>query len=384
MLSHGGRRRYTGALDHVRNETSFRPSIPPSVQNAKPTSAAPPSDPPPNILFIALKQSRYSYINFVFPVAPIRPSSQLSNPGVVLIGTADLRIGPHVFYDTRFYKVDIAPPTPSSQSQGQIVFEFKENRAKAFVLPPSVLEIMTTEPPHEITAALYSPPIDGSWQNAPQQGLIVTLSKASQRILDGLTSQFQNVNQLVEMMMEKSRTLPILKKVSLDFNARLPLSLIPPKTASRTSTSSLLNAPQTTLNRGAAATTQPATPTTPTTHLPTPTGVKSCATCGTTTTVAWRGGPLGPRTLCNACGVKWHSQKKKTSAARRKSSDSSRKRSRQGASSARKRVQKDLGTEVEATSAMMKGERDEEGADEAEDGMHEDENSQADGGEVDA
>lgn len=33
-------------------------------------------------------------------------------------------------------------------------------------------------------------------------------------------------------------------------------------------------------------------------------GPKSCAQCGTTRTPQWREGPLGPKTLCNACGVK--------------------------------------------------------------------------------
>eukprot|EP00877_Chromochloris_zofingiensis_P008619 jgi/Chrzof1/400/Cz01g14140.t1 len=32
--------------------------------------------------------------------------------------------------------------------------------------------------------------------------------------------------------------------------------------------------------------------------------MKACAQCGTTRTPQWREGPLGPKTLCNACGVK--------------------------------------------------------------------------------
>eukprot|EP00884_Botryococcus_braunii_P014679 jgi/Botrbrau1/23211/Bobra.0041s0055.1 len=37
---------------------------------------------------------------------------------------------------------------------------------------------------------------------------------------------------------------------------------------------------------------------------------KACTTCGTTKTPQWREGPLGPKTLCNACGVKLGRQKK--------------------------------------------------------------------------
>ncbi|KAK9816563.1 hypothetical protein WJX72_002048 [[Myrmecia] bisecta] len=33
-------------------------------------------------------------------------------------------------------------------------------------------------------------------------------------------------------------------------------------------------------------------------------GPKACTQCGTTRTPQWREGPLGPKTLCNACGVK--------------------------------------------------------------------------------
>jgi len=32
---------------------------------------------------------------------------------------------------------------------------------------------------------------------------------------------------------------------------------------------------------------------------------KSCSDCGITHTPLWRGGPNGPRTMCNACGIRW-------------------------------------------------------------------------------
>ncbi|CAH8343566.1 unnamed protein product [Eruca vesicaria subsp. sativa] len=31
---------------------------------------------------------------------------------------------------------------------------------------------------------------------------------------------------------------------------------------------------------------------------------KSCAICGTSKTPLWRSGPAGPKSLCNACGIK--------------------------------------------------------------------------------
>mmetsp|Transcript_7455 Transcript_7455/g.15209 ORF Transcript_7455/g.15209 Transcript_7455/m.15209 type:complete len:191 (+) Transcript_7455:91-663(+) len=39
---------------------------------------------------------------------------------------------------------------------------------------------------------------------------------------------------------------------------------------------------------------------------------RQCVECGTTETPLWRTGPMGPKTFCNACGVRW---KKKTAAA---------------------------------------------------------------------
>ncbi|KAI9018577.1 putative white collar 2 protein [Phycomyces nitens] len=36
-----------------------------------------------------------------------------------------------------------------------------------------------------------------------------------------------------------------------------------------------------------------------------------CADCGTTTSPEWRKGPHGPKTLCNACGLRWAKKNKK-------------------------------------------------------------------------
>mmetsp|Transcript_5634 Transcript_5634/g.15772 ORF Transcript_5634/g.15772 Transcript_5634/m.15772 type:complete len:235 (+) Transcript_5634:732-1436(+) len=39
--------------------------------------------------------------------------------------------------------------------------------------------------------------------------------------------------------------------------------------------------------------------------------VQTCLSCGTTSTPLWRGGPDGPKTLCNACGVRYMKSNKR-------------------------------------------------------------------------
>ncbi|KAL6505056.1 hypothetical protein OROGR_024873 [Orobanche gracilis] len=37
---------------------------------------------------------------------------------------------------------------------------------------------------------------------------------------------------------------------------------------------------------------------------------KSCSGCQTTRTPLWRGGPAGPKSLCNACGIKYNKNRR--------------------------------------------------------------------------
>ncbi|CAL0306873.1 unnamed protein product [Lupinus luteus] len=37
---------------------------------------------------------------------------------------------------------------------------------------------------------------------------------------------------------------------------------------------------------------------------------KTCADCGTSKTPLWRGGPAGPKSLCNACGIRSRKRKR--------------------------------------------------------------------------
>ncbi|KAJ0980618.1 hypothetical protein J5N97_008873 [Dioscorea zingiberensis] len=46
------------------------------------------------------------------------------------------------------------------------------------------------------------------------------------------------------------------------------------------------------------------------------TQTKSCALCRTTKTPLWRGGPSGPKSLCNACGIKYRKKREKSNGSR--------------------------------------------------------------------
>jgi len=45
------------------------------------------------------------------------------------------------------------------------------------------------------------------------------------------------------------------------------------------------------------------------------TAQRACANCGRTTSAEWRSGPTGPKTLCNACGLRWSKARSQAQAA---------------------------------------------------------------------
>ncbi|RID81024.1 hypothetical protein BRARA_A03642 [Brassica rapa] len=69
---------------------------------------------------------------------------------------------------------------------------------------------------------------------------------------------------------------------------------------------------------------------------------KSCAICGTSKTPLWRGGPTGPKSLCNACGIR---NKKKKSTVRSEVKKKKKKQSSKIGDSLKQRLM-ELGREV--------------------------------------
>ncbi|CAN8260231.1 unnamed protein product [Cochlearia groenlandica] len=56
---------------------------------------------------------------------------------------------------------------------------------------------------------------------------------------------------------------------------------------------------------------------------------KNCAICGTSKTPLWRSGPDGPKSLCNACGIR-NKKKKRRTVIRNRSGDDSEKKEHRG------------------------------------------------------
>ncbi|XP_047152782.1 GATA transcription factor 18-like [Vigna umbellata] len=52
-----------------------------------------------------------------------------------------------------------------------------------------------------------------------------------------------------------------------------------------------------------------------TTSNPDPLIARRCANCDTTSTPLWRNGPRGPKSLCNACGIRFKKEERRASAA---------------------------------------------------------------------
>ncbi|KAK9136758.1 hypothetical protein Sjap_007352 [Stephania japonica] len=50
-------------------------------------------------------------------------------------------------------------------------------------------------------------------------------------------------------------------------------------------------------------------------------GKKSCSDCQTTKTPLWRGGPAGPKSLCNACGIRYRKKRRALLGLNKSSSD---------------------------------------------------------------
>lgn len=48
---------------------------------------------------------------------------------------------------------------------------------------------------------------------------------------------------------------------------------------------------------------------------------RACANCGRTSSAEWRSGPTGPKTLCNACGLRWSKARSQAAQAEKKRQD---------------------------------------------------------------
>ncbi|XP_010268075.1 PREDICTED: GATA transcription factor 16-like [Nelumbo nucifera] len=59
---------------------------------------------------------------------------------------------------------------------------------------------------------------------------------------------------------------------------------------------------------------------------------KSCTDCRTTKTPLWRGGPAGPKSLCNACGIRYRKKRRAILGLNKGGSDKEKKESKSSGS----------------------------------------------------
>ncbi|RKP36297.1 hypothetical protein BJ085DRAFT_33136 [Dimargaris cristalligena] len=269
-------------------------------------------------------------------------------------------IGPHCFYQTRFYSCPGSPqpiPAYGPSVSPQVVFQFAENPSGWWRFPASaVIEPTTMIAPYHVLASFDLPPDFSS-----QQPLVMSLVGVSEDLLSALEAvTAPTAFSLVPISTHNSTSY----SVPLDYflPCELPPSLLeepdfptyvntfiadhvhalvsptgsgpiagarhpsqpPPSTpSSSTKASSVEGKNDTKRSRQhvqASVEVNPRTPNakptppkgsskkssaTPVTYNNNPGGTKQCQYCGNTTTPMWRRGPAGPGTLCNACGVKW-------------------------------------------------------------------------------
>jgi len=114
------------------------------------------------LLLLSLAGSRKAWTNSLFAKSKL-PDINSENPPIVSsLGVANVIIGPHIFTDTKFFKVTYpniqqtqssASSTESSQQSKKIelIFEFKENPLDQWIFPTeAVVEATTTSAPYEV------------------------------------------------------------------------------------------------------------------------------------------------------------------------------------------------------------------------------------------
>ncbi|KAF9187261.1 hypothetical protein BGZ51_001458 [Haplosporangium sp. Z 767] len=243
------------------------------------------------------------------------------------------------------------PPLRPQRPKHQVAFEFKENPGLRWLFPhESSLELTPAEGQEsaKISASFYLPTLEeprtpgmmfgqgsGALVPGPGQATTMVILQATTGLWTGLQHSINDPAATYRFMMDKMKSIQPRCYVQYNLPIDYPDEQLHPmglkklpdhKVVTLTSLQPSKRQPETMIEQGIGVGTKlkrskaghdellisnakggvtskksPASGNSPTTAS----GQKRCTYCDCTTTPMWRRGPNGPRTLCNACGVKW-------------------------------------------------------------------------------
>ncbi|KAF9186693.1 hypothetical protein BGZ51_009815 [Haplosporangium sp. Z 767] len=258
-----------------------------------------------------------------------------SSSGLSLAGVCTVRIGPHIFLDTKFYTV-LNPPTKKDteadtknsdlRPRHQVAMEFKENPGTFWLFPDEGSLKYTAANDHEsaqILSSFYLPVLEKP--DHKRQTITMVILQATAALWEGLELAVRRIHPVsipsINIKHNNTNGHSHAHTVHdeepaeiLGSGKKLINNIQPTKRKSDRPNDSQktpkLKRPKGQDDKGSVSSTKKSagnvghkqngvsgSSSTP--------SQKRCGYCGCATTPMWRRGPLGPSTLCNACGVKW-------------------------------------------------------------------------------
>ncbi|KAG0213730.1 hypothetical protein BGX28_003674 [Mortierella sp. GBA30] len=279
--------------------------------------------------------------------------------GLSLAGVCTVRIGPHMFLDTKFYtlstplnralqdpSIKLEPPSDTSRLHHQVVMEFKENPGTTWLFPQEASLELTPASDGESAqiSASFSLPIPekreqgGQRIGASTQAINLVILQATTALWEGLQMAVSGTHTTVHRSSinhyphnyhphqaaydphtpstdDDEDPSEILGSGKNSSNTTLSAKIKRPDISEQDKTSKAKRSknqedkePGSPVKKslgaaggsgGISAAKRGAG------SSSNATSQKRCGYCGCTSTPMWRRGPHGPSTLCNACGVKW-------------------------------------------------------------------------------
>ncbi|CAO3572795.1 unnamed protein product [Mortierella alpina] len=289
--------------------------------------------------------------------------------GMSLAGVCTVRIGPHIFLDTKFYTLssNAAPPPPPPlpphpalddtaavkqesppRPHHQVAMEFKENPGTPWLFPEEASLELTPATDCEsaqISASFYLPIPEKTeqgrtWTGASTQAINLVIMQATTALWEGLqlaikgphttaprselikrqspiadthlpSTDDEDPSEILGSGKHASNSNVLSSKRNPDIGNDQEKSMKSKRPRNQDEKSPVSSSKKTVgkAGSGAGAGAGSGTATSKKSASAGPSSShssqKKCGYCSCTTTPMWRRGPHGPSTLCNACGVKW-------------------------------------------------------------------------------